>query len=260
MEDRKRQYGFSLTETLMAVGTLAVGLLFIGGTFMTSVYLTTVSTERTIAAVAADEAFAKIRLYELDPNAAGMKTDAFTPYEQIKTIPATESLYPSTGDTSASRYSWAALCKRAGTDSRLVQVIVFVCRESSAAAKYWVHTAGTDPPQLEESDTPRPVRVTIMQAAAVQNTDEVSIVDANSTDTIDTRMFINDGTSIVDGATGQIYRVLKRFADQPDKVKLDRPWTGGAIASPGGGVWVVPPPISGGRDPLVAIYEATLRF
>ena len=59
--------GFSLTEVLLAVATLAIGMSFVGGTFLVGVHLSTVATERTIAAVAADEAFAKIQLYGLDP-------------------------------------------------------------------------------------------------------------------------------------------------------------------------------------------------
>ena len=61
--------GFSLTECLLAIGILAVGMLFIAGVFPVGIHFTTVATERTIAAVVADEAFAKIRLYALgEPN------------------------------------------------------------------------------------------------------------------------------------------------------------------------------------------------
>jgi hypothetical protein len=247
-------------ETLLAVGTLAVGMLFIGGTFMTGVYFTTISTERTIAAVAAQEAFAKIRLYGLDPNDPGLKSNAFVPYEQVRTIPSVEFLYPSTWDASASQYSWSALCKRVSGNSRLVQVTVFICRETGAHMKYWVRKTGASAPQLDPVDRPHPVRVTIVQNAG-QNADEASIVDAVTTDTIDEHTFINDGASLVDDATGQIYRVLVRAADQPDKIKLDRSWTGGAITPPaGGGVWVVPPASSSGRNALVAVYQETLRF
>ena len=57
--------GFSLTEVLIAVGILAVGMIFIAGVFPAGIYLTTIATERTIAAVAADEAFAKIKIYAI---------------------------------------------------------------------------------------------------------------------------------------------------------------------------------------------------
>jgi len=247
-------------ETLLAVGTLAVGMLFIGGTFMTGVYLSTVSTERTIAAVAAQEAFAKIRVYGLDPNDPNLKSNAFVPYDQVRAIPTVEFLYPSTWDAPASQYSWSAICKPVSADNRLVQVTVFVCRQTGAHMKYWVRKTGATASQLDLSDRPHPVRVTIVQNAG-QNNDEASIVDAVTTDTTDERTFINDGTSLVDDATGQVYRVLTRFADQPDKIKLDRPWTGGALTPPaGGGVWVMPPASGSGRDPLVAVYQETLRF
>ena len=47
----------------MAVGIMAVGMVFIAGVFPVGIHFTTIATERTIAAVVADEAFAKIKLY-----------------------------------------------------------------------------------------------------------------------------------------------------------------------------------------------------
>ena len=257
-----RQLGFSLTETLMAVGTLAIGLMFIGGTFLTGIYFSTLSTERGIAAVAAEEAFAKIRIYGLDPNHAGLKTDGFTPYEQLVAIPTEECLYPSTPEDPARQYSWAALCKRTGSGSRLVQCTVFVSRRA-VNAKYWVRKSGADWPQLGSSDAnlPRPVRINIVQAPSGAEPSDVLLKDAVPTDPNDERAFVMDGALLVDDATGQIYRVLERYANQLDRIRLDRPWTGGAIGAPTGGwAWVIPPAASGGRDPLVAVYQQVLRF
>jgi len=247
-------------ETLLAVGTLAVGMLFIGGTFMTGVYFSAVSTERTIAAVVADEAFAKIRLYGLDPDANGLSTTQFVPYEQIKPISVSEYLYPSTGESSTGQYSWAAICRRAEANSRLVQFTVFICRQSGAGAKYWAPKSGAAAAGFDTSDRPHPVRITIAQDAASQNTGVVTIVDAVTTDGIDERAFINDGASVVDDATGQIHRVLERFAAQPDRIKLNLSRPGGALSLPADGVWAVPPPVSGGRAPLVAVYQKVFRF
>lgn len=247
-------------ETLLAVGTLAVGLLFIGGTFMTGVYFSSVSTERTIAAVVADEAFAKIRLYDLAPDANGLSATRFVPYEQVRTIPASEYLYPSTGESSAGQYSWAAICRRAEANSRLVQFTVFICRQSGADSKYWAPKSGAAAVGFDTSDRPRPVRITIAQDAASQSTGVVTIVDAVATDGIDERAFINDGSSVVDDATGQIHRVLERFAAQPDRIKLNLSRPGGALSVPADSIWVVPPPVSGSRAPLVAVYQKVLRF
>ncbi len=55
--------GFSLVEVLIAIGILAVGRLFVAGTFPVGIYFTAVASEKTTAAVVADEAFAKIQLY-----------------------------------------------------------------------------------------------------------------------------------------------------------------------------------------------------
>jgi len=244
----------------MAVGTLAVGLLFIAGTFMTGIFFATVSTERTIAAVAVDEAFAKIRLFGLDLGDGNLKTTEFVPYEQITALAAAEYLYPSTVDTSGSQYSWAALCKRVSSTSRLVEVTVFVSRQAGTHGRYWVRQADPAEP-LEESDLPRPVRVKIEQDAAAQGTDELRIVDALPTDGVDENTFVDDGSTLVCDGTGHIYRVLERYADRAGVIKLDRPWEESA---PTGGaeqwVWVIPPPVSGGRNPFVAVYQRILRF
>ncbi len=254
MVKNRRQAGFSLTETLLAVGTLAIGLMFIAGTFLTGVYFSTTSTERTIGAVAADEALAKMRIYGLDPNHASLKTDGFVPYEELVTIPAEEYLYPSTHEEATRQYSWAALCRRMGAGSRLVQCTVFISRQT-AGATYWARKTGAEAPQpgTPGSDLPRPVRINLVADANATNTAEVLLKDAVPGDGIDERAFVLDGSFLVDDTTGQIYRVLERYASQPDKIKLDRPWTGGWA-------WVVPPATSGGRNPVVAVYQDVIRF
>ena len=60
-----RRGGFSLTEMLIATGIMAIGLVLVALIFPVGVKLTTLTTEKTIAAVVADEAFAKIQLYGL---------------------------------------------------------------------------------------------------------------------------------------------------------------------------------------------------
>ena len=260
MKRKSRQSGFSLLETLLAVSTLAVGMIFVGGAFLAGIYFATVSTERTIATVAAGEAYAKIRLYGLDPNNPNLSTDGFTPYEEIVTIPSSEQVYPSIDVNSTREYSWTALCRRTDAESRLVEVTVFVTRRIGTNGRYWVRGAGTGAPDLEQVELPRAVRVNVVQNTG-DDDDELTIEDAVTSDEIDEQTFINDGATIVDGQTGQIYRVLERYAEAPDRIKLDRAWVEvPSTASEGAGVWVVPRPVSGGRSPLVAVYQEVLRF
>ena len=244
----------------MAVGTLAIGLTFIAGAFLTGIYLSTFSTERTIAAVAAEEAFAKMQIFGLDPNAADLKTDGAVDYNDLAAVPADEWLYPSIREAPARQYSWAAICRRTADGSDLVQCTVFVSRETGGVSFYWVRRNGTTDLQLEPSDRPRPVQINVIREVAADR-DEITIRDAVSSDTIDERAFVSDGSVLVDDATGQIYRVLERSVDAPGTIRLDRGWEGGDLTSAAGGwVWVVPPAASGGKNPGVAVYQKILRF
>ncbi len=266
-------------ETLLAVGTLAIGLTFIAGTFLTGIYFSTLSTERTIAAVAAEEAFAKIRLYDLDPDTiddvvvqlhnldpgrVDLNFPPYVPYELLGELAPTEFLYPSTANTPANQYSWAAICKRlnakpnggAGGLGHLVQVIVFVSRKVGPDARFPMQDGLAWSPT--PSTIPRPVHLTLdtdpdrLDTRALQP-DELIVGDPEW-------HFITDGCIIVDDRSGQTYRVLERYADQPDRIRLDRVWEGGIFNGTERWIWVVPPPIAGGRNPLVAVYQRVFRF
>jgi len=259
MRRNARQHGFSLLETLLAVSTLAVGMLFVGGTFMTGIYLATVSTERTIATVVADEALAKIRLYGIiDPN---LTADECTPYTELVSIPASEMGYPSMDPNDANsvpQYSWDALCRRLGPDSQLAQVTVFVSRLNGSNARYWVRDPNSE--ELEQTQMPRAVRIKVLQESGDEE-DELTIGDAVDSDETDEYLFVNDGATLIDAKTGEIYRVLERYVDPPEQIRLDRPWEGDVLAEPDGGwVWVIPKPVEGGRSPGVAIYQEVVRF
>jgi type II secretory pathway pseudopilin PulG len=253
MDNELRKKGFSLTEVLLAVGTLAIGMLFIAGTFLAGVHFTTIATERTIAAVAADEAFAKIKLY--DPNFAGLPLGRQTPLEMIRLkngafFPPDEFAYPSTrANPEEKQYYWSALCRRVAPDpNRSVQVTVFVCRKVGASTKYRNPADPCNP--AVAVDYPMPVRVGVSGAVGsnvlnIENIENIS--------------WINDGYTIVENTTGDKYRVLERVESQPgifNRIILDKPWLGGQSGS----VWVVPPSITGSRGPCIVVYQTVLRF
>lgn len=255
--------GFSLTEVLFAIGTLAIGMLFIAGTFPVAIYFSTIATERTIAAVVADEAFAKIRLYAIgdpnnltdDINLNALEVNRHTYFNDPNVLPFSidlnEFAYPSTGtDISEKKYFWSALCRRVDLTTELVQVTVFVSRKIGSGTTYWVRNqdTGTFEPM---GSYPMPIDVVVSQIGP----DELSIINP------DEKTFINDGYTIVDDQTGQIYRVLERYAAPDDnRIRLDRPWGPGIIPGKVWRVWVVPPPVNGGRYPCIAVYQKVIRF
>jgi type II secretory pathway pseudopilin PulG len=259
MRSKLYNLGFSLTEVLLAVGTLAIGMLFIAGTFLAGVHFTTIATERTIAAVAADEAFAKIKLYAianpLDPN-DDIDLNRLNPSDLMYIndvlrvqIAFSEFAYPSTRtNPEEKQYYWYALCRRADLfDPNMVQVTVFVSRRTSASAKY---PKPTDPFNVPAAlNFPVPLGVKVFWPGS-------NILDINEPRK---EVFINDGYTIIDNRTGDKYRVLERVESQPgifNRIILDRPWLGG----PAGIAWVVPPSFAGGRGPCIVVYQTEIRF
>jgi len=268
----QKNNGFSLTEVLLAVGVLGVGMLFVAGTFPVALHFSTLATERTIAAVAADEAFAKIRLYAVgEPNQQGddidlgeFKDDELTAFDSKVLLAVGDSntakckfLYPSTGDEpERKRYRWSALGRLLTDDpnsaNRMVQVTVFVCRKSAVSLKY------PDPnsPASGQVDWPMPVR---MGVSAGSKDDELKIDSGYE-------KFVCDGSTIVDDATGRIYRVQERYpSPDEDTIRLDRKWDDRNLDLTGGGnsprdIWVVPPAVGGGRNPCIAVYQKVIAF
>ncbi|MGA2172690.1 MAG: hypothetical protein ABSG82_06735 [Sedimentisphaerales bacterium] len=252
--------GFSLMEVLLAVGTLAIGMLFIAGVFPVSIHFTTVASERTIAATVADEAFAKIMLYVRDPcyPLAAADFQSSTPVSVSfwdvvinkrapQEVPPTEFYYPSTAvDSSQKQYCWSAVCRRVDPlDPCDVQVTVFVSRKVGAGTKYYMRSPSA---LLPYYPLPLPIYVSV---TAGGRADELTINDA-----LGLSNFINAGYTIVDDATGQIYRVLGRYSAS-NVVHLDRSWQRGSGTF---WVWVIPPAVGGGRYPCIGVYQKVMRF
>lgn len=241
MSSELKKSGFSLTEVLLAVGTLAIGMVFIGGTFLVGIHLSTIATERTIAAVVADEAFAKIKLYGIDPADSDLAVDQLISFETLNAIAADEFAYPSTKTRFNKQYYWSALCRRVNSDlnNRLVQVTVFISRKVGSGTRY---PGG--------ATKPIPVQVSVLAASGAGDEEKLTINVPGE------EIFINDGCTIADNQTGQLYRVVQRYADTPNIILLDRAWQGGSTGS----VWVIPPPLGGGKYPRIAVYQKVIRF
>ncbi len=241
MRHKRQHKGFSLTEVLLAVGTLAIGMIFIGGTFLTGIHFATIATERTIAAVAADEAFAKIRLHGINLADPNLVVNQLTPFEALNTIASEEFAYPSIASLANKQYYWSALCRQvaSGPTNRLVQVTVFISRK-----------VGNNTTYPGGAQRPVPIKIGVSTIAGAGNENKLTINLAGE------QVFINSGSTIADKQTGELYRVLERDPASPNIIMLDRNWVGGT----GNSVWAVPPPVGGGRYPCVAIYQKVIRF
>ena len=270
MRKSRKNDGFSLTEVLLSVGILSVGMIFIAGVFPVGIHFTTIAAERTIAAIVADEAFAKIKIYAIgdlnkklpgdnDIDLSKLAVDKLRDFNDKDIFPAvkdadsSEFTYPSDPNINISRkqYCWSALCRRVGAEptTRLVQVTVFVSRKTSPNLKYYgPKDSSGEVDWLDPDKVAWPVPVKVEVSRGNEN-DELEI------DNFFERPFINDGYTIVDDETGDIYRVLERYRHPNEHIiLLDRDWEGLNE------VWVVPPPVNGSRYPCIAIYQKVIRF
>ncbi len=244
----KRQSGFSLTEVLLAAAILSIGMVMIAMVFPVGVKLTTLATERSISTIASNEAFAKIRLYGINP-AAALKTNEAENFLNVSLMPYlpanlnNECVYPSILTNTEKRYHWSALCWKVDPDK--VKTIVFVNRAMTTNASYYDPATG-NPNNL----WPSPVRLEVSKDAQkvikIQSSDEnkkfgVSGVLPKAYD------FIDEGGQVVDDASGTIYTVMLK---KDNLLTLDKDWTGG---NPGK-IWVVPPAIGSTRYPCIGIY------
>ncbi len=233
----------------MAVGILSIGMMLIATMFPVGIYLTTVASERTMAAIVADEAFAKIQLYGLSSYPAVINDS--NDYNDIcNPIDSNEFSYPSTDPCSPVQYYWSALCRQTDPNdpNMLFQVTVFVARKTSPNHTYPYRPDISSPIVL--IDRPRLIEI---QITAINASDVLTVNTAGEA------KYINPPTAVVDNATGKIYRVIdrKEVAGVPI-VTLDGVWQD--IPTATDSIWLIPPPVNGGKNAGVEVFQRIIRF
>jgi type II secretory pathway pseudopilin PulG len=228
--------GFTLAEVLMAVGILSIGLMLIATMFPAALYLTTVASERTMAAIVADEAFAKIHLYGI----TGTPPSSIVDYNNYTIMNSNEFSYPSVDPCSTDfrQYYWSALCKKADPNYIFT---VFVARKTSPSLVYYYPSAV--PPAI---DRPRLIQI---QVVPILGNSQLTFSTPSQA------KYVNPPTAVLDSATGKIYRVIDR---NNTTVTLDRPWEDAPL--PPDYIWLIPPPVSGGKNADIEVYQEIIKF
>jgi prepilin-type N-terminal cleavage/methylation domain-containing protein len=241
MKNKNKQSGFSLTEVLMAVGILTVGMLLVATMFPAAIYMTTVASERTMAAIVADEAFAKIQLYGIE-DASNDPNKCFDWGDEMliaNKIAESEFEYPSVDPCSnSSQYYWSALYKKKNDilGDKEYLITVFVARKTNPGLTY-ISNSG--------SGSSRPVPYEITGLNELKDSPELTISAGNE-------KLVNPPAKIIDNATGKLYAVVKR---NDADVTLDRPLEEN-IAD----IWLIPPSETGGKNAGIEVYQRIIKF
>jgi len=249
MKNKKQQTGFSLVEVLMAVGILAVGLLLVATMFPAAIYMTTVASERTMAAIVADEAFAKIQIYDMNGITSTLN-DPCNCYDwgdgMKNEIAESEFEYPPVDPCGgSSQYYWSALYRKTpgNTDDREYQITVFVARKMNPSLTY---AGGSIAAPSSGNLWPVPIEVEI------NSYNDNTLIIKNTNDA----KLVNPPVTIVDNETGKLYTVVKRGDGSDETITLDRNWENTSVST----IWLIPPSESGGKNAGVEVYQRIIKF
>ena len=258
---------------MLATGILGVGLVLIAMVFPVGIKLTSITTERTIGAIAADEAFAKIKLWGLPkaenwpvlPNQTSVgflrllnAKNAGLPGWSAADLSWKEFLYESNEDSDRQRvYHWSALCRKLSDNE--VQVTVFVTRKVAPNIQFRSsENLGAGP--LPATSQPWPSPVTLPLRYDEGNPKELKIVTLLWGDEYD---FFSAGTVLVDDRSGKLYYVQETQDNDGDgrreTLVLRAPYVP-PEAGDNFRFWVIPPGIGSPRNPVIAVRQKVMRL
>ncbi len=277
----RNHFGFSLIETMLAAGILGVGLVLIAMVFPVGIKLTSVATERTVGAIAADEAFAKIKLWGFPRTWPTLTNQTCADYREllntqyagypgwsIKDISWSEFLYPSDDNIGQPRvYHWSALCR--ALDDKQVQITVFVTRKVAENIQFRsTINSGVGPLPGSLQAWPSPVVVSLKYDGTPREL-KIGVLLWG-----DEHEFLNGGMVLLEDRTGRLYTIEQvRDSDgdgQRETLVLSQPWqwpgyelnpdAPPAAAQTNLRFWVVPPGIGSSRNPVIAVRQKVMRI
>ncbi|MBN1796871.1 MAG: hypothetical protein JW804_09385, partial [Sedimentisphaerales bacterium] len=257
-----RNSGFSIAEILIALGILVVAMIFIAGVFPVGIHFTQENIDKTTAAIVANEAFAKMKLYSsVVPDDVNGSLSGFSAVQHrdfndwfidrtfnygnpgmFYLIDANAFTYPSEPSiyVGQKKYCWSAICRLTSVDPNLpvdnkcnVQVTVFVCNRGNHSLKYYkadtgeitgLHSYSTNFDNPDDYAEIMNERSDFPQPVRVE---VIAVTGVNNEIQIRQsaeKVLINDGDLLVDDYTGEIYRVLERYPQQDNIVLLDKKW------------------------------------
>lgn len=233
---------------LIATGIMAIGLVLVATIFPVGVKLTTMTTERSIAAVTADEAFAKIQLYGIRDFSTWppiSPTTSLVDFMYVAdvdldgdaSIDINDALdadwadfdydYPSDPTATEQKYCWSALCHQVNDTE--VQVTVFINRMTFGGVKYYGfpfegdYATGNYNPK-DDYDWPTPVRIAAVYDHA-KGSNVLTLQDGNTGDVDFVPNFVqgllDEGYTIVNDRDGKIYQIdeMKDIDDPEDGIR-----------------------------------------
>ncbi|HBG25706.1 MAG TPA: hypothetical protein DDX75_01265 [Phycisphaerales bacterium] len=246
--------GFSLTEVLMAVGVLSIGIMLVATMFPAALYLTTVASERTMAALVADQAFAKMQLYGFihqDKDEDRYTRYKFRMVDQENKIDPNEFIYHIDG-SGQPQYSWEALCRKLNDDANDMRysVKLYISRKTSPNLKYTVALGMAG--DVNSVTWPMPVPINVQYTSPDKLTMEY-----------EAEKFINPppATIVMDYNSGRLFRIINR---EDNEVTLDRSWDKD-ISNQNIKIWLLPSPVDStgkptGKNPDIEVFQRIIDF
>lgn len=242
------------------MGIFTVGMALVISVFPLALSYAASNTNKTCAAAAQADFTAQLKLLAGDISAAGFSSASFTPVADVfeatgTDLSASALLYPVDSSLSNSEkpFAIASIGQRIGATSD-VRVIMFVCRRPSAVSRFVTNDLPFS--EIEDDWTALPEAIECnFDNAALAVTAPLNVLKADTDK--DWYSLLTVGALIVSD-NGRVFKVEELLGDNMFRVDsfAENISTRNAMTK----YWVVPASIGGVRSPVIAVYEAAVRF